>query len=234
MNDSNANRKIKNTWMAWSSGKDSAFALYVLLKEKIFSVSSLLTTITSDYERISIHATRLKLLRLQADRLNLPLELIEIPKNCSFETYEQQMSVAIQKAETQQVEHIAFGDLFLESVREYREKQFNETNIRPLFPLWNKDTKEVSKAIIHSGFKAVVQAIDKTKMPEHLLGHEYNMAFLSKLPDDVDPCGENGEFHTFVCDAPIFSGPINYTLGQTVKSGDAMYIDLHTCDLAHI
>jgi len=220
-----------NIWIAWSSGKDSAFMLYWLLMDEKFCVSSLLTTVTLDYERVSMHSTRKELLQLQASRLNLPLKIIEIPKNCSNKLYDEQMSLAVAKAESLGVQYIAFGDLFLDSVRQYREKQLQETKIKPIFPLWDRNTTQLGKNFINSGFKAKVIAIDKTKMQQDLLGYEYNIDFLKKLPSNVDPCGENGEFHTFVYDAPMFNAPIRCALGQTVEHGNIAHIDiLPMCD----
>ncbi len=214
-----------NVWVAWSSGKDSVFTLYQLLQDQDFQVVGLLTTITKDFERVSLHSTRKELLQLQAKYLNLPLEIVEIPAACSDAIYKNQMAQVISKAEDQGIEYIAFGDLFLADVRQYREQQLQNTKIRPLFPLWHKDTQLLAQNVINN-FKAIVIAIDKDKMPEELLGHEYNQEFLDKLPADVDSCGENGEFHTFVYAAPCFSSPIDFICGETVAKDNMMYLDL--------
>jgi uncharacterized protein (TIGR00290 family) len=179
----------KNTWVAWSSGKDSALALQYLQSKKA-AVTGLLTTITMDYERVSMHSTRKELLQLQARKLNLPLKIVEIPKDCSDETYKQKMSHAMLEAKDLGVEQVAFGDLFLKSVREYRENQLRSTRIKAIFPLWGKNTMHVSREIINNGFKAVVVAINKEKLPQALLGQEYDAKFLRELPSHVDPCGE--------------------------------------------
>lgn len=219
-------QKIKKVWLAWSSGKDSAFTLFRLLKDKEFCVVSLLTTITSDHERISMHSTRKELLQLQASRLNLPLKIIEIPKNCSDKLYDNQMSLAVTEAESLGINYIAFGDLFLRSVRRYREEQLQNTRIKPVFPLWCENTTQLSKNFIDGGFKAKVIAIDKTKIQKDLLGCEYDANFLEQLPPNIDLCGENGEFHTFVYDAPMFSSQINCALGRTVEHDNIAYIDI--------
>ncbi len=216
---------MTKVWVAWSSGKDSAFTLYQLLQDENFQVIGLLTTVTQDFERISLHSTRKKLLLLQAEYLNLPLEIVEIPADCSNAIYKKHMAAAISKAEAQNINCIAFGDLFLEDVRQYREQQLQKTKIKPLFPLWHKNTKQLSRAFIKD-FKAIVIAIDTNKIPKELLGHEYNQKFLDKLPNDVDPCGENGEFHTFVYAAPCFSSPIDFICGETVAKDNMMYLDL--------
>jgi len=212
-----------NTWLSWSSGKD---ALYQLLRNKYYSISKLFTTVTKEFERVSLHSTRKQLLQVQANRLSLPIELVEIPKDCSNVCYQEIMLKTIVKAESENVRYMAFGDLFLDSVKKYREKQLELTKINPVFPLWLKNTNELPRDFIEKGFKAIIVSIDTTKMPKNLIGHEYNMDFLKKLPTVVDPCGENGEFHTFVYDVPIFSRPINYVLGNIVEKDDMLYSDV--------
>jgi len=217
---------MNKIWVSWSSGKDSAYALYQLLKDKRFSISGLLTTITKDFARISMHSTRKKLLEIQASRLNLPLKIIEIPKNCSNQIYEKKMLSVVLQAESDNVKYIAFGDLFLESVKQYRENQLRNSRIKPIFPLWHKNTEQLAQVFFDKGFRAIVISIDKTKVPLNLLGHEYDMNFLNQLPCDVDSCGENGEFHTFVYDAPMFNRPIDFYLGEVVEKENFIYLDI--------
>lgn len=215
----------QKVWVAWSSGKDSAFTLHQLLQDKNFQVTRLLTTITQDFERVSLHSTRKELLQLQAEYLNLSLELVEIPADCSNTIYKKHMAQAITTAEAQNINYIAFGDLFLEDVRQYREQQLQQTKIKPLFPLWHKNTQQLAQNVIKN-FKAIVIAIDTTKIPQELLGHEYNQEFLDQLPTDVDPCGENGEFHTFVYAAPCFSKNVKFVCGEIVAKENMLYLDL--------
>jgi uncharacterized protein (TIGR00290 family) len=212
--------------LSWSTGKDCAFALSQLLPNKKYNVCGLLTTLTSQYQRVSMHSTREKLLQLQAERLNLPLYQVQIPAKCSNKIYEQHMAKMIDKLQTQQITHIVFGDIFLADIKQYREQQLKKTNLKPLFPLWQQPTKTLAKQIINSGFKAIITCIDTKKLPANFIGREYNLDFINALPKDADPCGENGEFHTFVYDAPIFSAPINFKTGALKKHDKFLYIDI--------
>lgn len=213
--------KLK-TWMCWSSGKDSAFALYELKRRKNIEVCGLLTTVTKDYDRVSMHGVRRTLLEAQARVLKLPLEVVEIPPVCSNRDYEERMGVAIRKARAEGVTHMAFGDLYLQDVREYRERQLKGTGISPFFPLWHRPTEELSREIIESGTKAILSCVDTRKLGVSFSGREYDPKLLSELPQSIDPCGERGEFHTFVYDSPVFESPIRVTLGEkTVREGFA-------------
>jgi uncharacterized protein (TIGR00290 family) len=212
--------------LSWSTGKDCAFALAQLLPNKNHNICGLLTTVTSQYQRVSMHSTREKLLKLQAQKLNLPLYQVKIPAKCSNKIYEQQMAKMIKKLQLQQITHIAFGDIFLADIKKYREQQLKKTNIKPLFPLWQKPTHFLAKSIINQGFKAIITCIDTKKLPSSFIGREYNLDFIHGLPKGADPCGENGEFHSFVYDAPIFSAPINFNLGKIVKYNKFLFIDV--------
>ncbi|MBN2689727.1 MAG: adenine nucleotide alpha hydrolase [Gammaproteobacteria bacterium] len=212
--------------LSWSSGKDSALALYQLLQDSDYEVVGLLTTVTNGYRRVSMHGVREELLELQATNLDLPLYKIRIPKSCSDEIYRSKMKGIIAKLEKQGVSHIAFGDLFLKEIRHYREQRLKDTTIAPLFPLWNMDTKQLAHDFVKLGFKAITTCIDTTKLPSIFLGNEFDTEFINKLPPHADPCGENGEFHTFVYNGPIFDTKINCTKGTVIKNKNLLFIDL--------
>lgn len=217
----------KNAWMSWSTGKDSAFALYQLTTKTDIEVTGLLTTVTEDYNRVSMHAVREELLELQAESLGLPLHKVKIPSKCTNEIYEQRMKAAINEAKELRISCMAFGDLFLEDIRNYRVEKLKDTGIEPLFPLWNFPTKELANEIISSGFKAVITCIDPKVLPESFAGREYDQKFLADLPSQIDPCGENGEFHTFVYDGPIFNKPIPIHVGERILRDGFIFTDVH-------
>lgn len=220
-----ANNKVL---MSWSTGKDSAYALYELtqLKNK-FEVVGLFTTLTTPFNRSSMHGVRRELLEEQAKRMNLPLYILEIPYPCSNDAYETIMrSFLDTKVVNTQASHIAFGDLFLENIRHYREMKLKATAIKPLFPLWNQDTKTLANKIIEAGFRAIVTCVDPKKLDITFVGRVFDKKFLKDLPHGVDPCGENGEFHTFVYDAPLFSQPINISVGEIIERDGFIFADL--------
>lgn len=217
----------KNTWMSWSTGKDSAFALYQLRTRTDIEVTGLLTTVTEDYNRVSMHAVREELLELQAKSLGIPLYKVKIPSKCTNEIYELRMKAAINEAKKLHISCMAFGDLFLEDIRKYRVEKLKDTGIEPLFPLWNLPTKELANEIINSGFKAVITCIDPKVLPESFAGREYDQKFLADLPTQVDPCGENGEFHTFIYDGPIFNKPIPIHVGERILRDGFIFTDVH-------
>lgn len=212
--------------MSWSSGKDSAFALYQLLARPDIEVTGLLTTVTEDYNRVSMHAVREDLLELQAKALGLPLHKVKIPSKCTNEIYEERMKEAIKEAKKLQVTHMAFGDLFLEDIRNYRIDKLKDSGIEPLFPLWNYPTKKLANEMIKSGLKAVVTCIDPKVIPESFAGRKFDASFLADLPSHVDPCGENGEFHTFVYDGPMFRRPIAIEVGETTLREGFIFTDV--------
>lgn len=212
--------------MSWSSGKDSAFALYQLLARPDIEVTGLLTTVTEDYNRVSMHAVREELLELQANALGLPLHKVKIPSKCTNEIYEERMKEEIKAANKLQVTHMAFGDLFLEDIRNYRIDKLKDSGIEPLFPLWNYPTKELANEMIKSGLKAVVTCIDPKVIPESFAGRKFDASFLADLPSHVDPCGENGEFHTFVYDGPMFRRPIAIEVGETTLRDGFIFTDV--------
>ena len=211
--------------LSWSSGKDSAYALQLLQKDPDVELLGLFTTINQEFERVAMHAVRLDLLKRQAQEICLPLEIIEIPNPCSNEEYDTIMQGFIKRCQLNKVEAIAFGDLYLEDVRSYREQQMKDSGIDCLFPCWGINTTEFSKSIIDLGIKAKISCLDPNFLNESLAGHEYNKDFLEKLPKIIDPCGENGEFHTFVYDSPSFEEPIQIKQGETLNRGGFVFTD---------
>jgi uncharacterized protein (TIGR00290 family) len=202
--------------MSWSSGKDSAMALYELLKNQDFEVVGLLTTVTADYDRISMHGVRRVLLEQQAESIGLPLEKVMITKDTNYEEYGNIMSQALQKYSDMGVTHVAFGDLFLEDLRQYREEKLALVGLKGMFPIWKRDTTELSRTFIDLGFKSVITCVDTQHLDGSFVGRLYDRQLLSELPSSVDPCGENGEFHSFAFDGPIFKHPVKHTLGEIV------------------
>nr|ALS90950.1 arCOG00187: arCOG00187 universal archaeal metal-binding-domain/4Fe-4S-binding-domain containing ABC transporter, ATP-binding protein [uncultured bacterium] len=202
--------------MSWSTGKDSAYALAQLLGNETYDVAGLFTTVTRDYERVAMHGVRQELLQRQAELLGLPLFPVYITKDCTYETYEEEMRRLIAQAQSHHVTAMVFGDLFLDDVRQYRVRMLEGSGIEPLFPLWHYDTHDLAHSIIQSGIKAMVTCVDLAQLPQDFVGKPYDDAFLNALPAQVDKCGENGEFHTFVYESPLFREPIPITLGEFV------------------
>lgn len=216
----------KKTLLSWSSGKDSAWALNVLRQQTDLEIVGLVTTINQLYRRISIHSVRLELLQHQAAAVDLPLHLIELPNPCSNAQYESAMNAFLTQAKSQEVECVAFGDLFLADVREYREAKLSGTGITPLFPLWLTPTNQLAKEMISSGLRAVVTCVDPKQLPASFAGREFNNEFLLSLPESVDPCGERGEFHTFAFDGPMFRAPVAIEVGQIIDREGFVYADV--------
>lgn len=204
--------------VAWSGGKDSALALRAVLADTSFAVEALLTTVTREYDRISVHGVRRSLLHAHAAALDLPLLEMEIPASCDNTIYEACLARALTSARERnnRLRRCVFGDLFLEDVRHYREERLAALGMQPIFPLWGKHTGEMASTFLADGFRAVVVCVDSTLLSPSFSGRQYDAAFLDDLPRDVDPCGENGEFHTFVYDGPLFREPVELTIGETV------------------
>jgi uncharacterized protein (TIGR00290 family) len=219
----------KETLLSWSSGKDSAWALHVLRQEQDIKVVGLFCTFNMKFERGAMHAVRNELIQQQAERIGLPLQLIPIPYPCSDFEYKTIMENFIEQAESEGIDCIAFGDLYLEGIRSYREANLAETGIEPLFPLWGIPTNELSKEMVSSGLRAKITSIDPKYLPVDFAGHDYDNAFLEQIPDNVDPCGENGEFHSFVYDGPMFKNKVNITVGETVMRDGFVYTDILPC-----
>ena len=214
------------TLLSWSSGKDSAWALHRLRSDDRYEVVGLVTTINAAHDRVAMHAVRVELLRAQASAAGLPLWSVFIPSPCSNEQYESAMRALIADAEAAGVACMAFGDLFLEDVRAYREAQLAKTNIRPLFPLWSEDTRALSSAMIAGGLRARVTCVDPRVVPRELAGLDFDHEFLARLPAGADPCGERGEFHTFAYDGPMFERPIAIEGGAVVERDGFVFADL--------
>ncbi|HET9075738.1 MAG TPA: hypothetical protein VFN68_02310 [Acidimicrobiales bacterium] len=213
-------------WMSWSSGKDSALALETARADPSLSVVGLLVTVNADADRVAMHAVRRSLLEAQADRLGLPLHVVEIPSPCPNEVYEAKMAGAMAAAAEDGVEAVVFGDLFLEDVRSYREQALSGTGIRPVFPLWGRPTDRLAAEMIASGIRAVLTCVDPQKVPPTFAGRAFDEQLLEDLPEGVDPCGERGEFHTFVWDSPGFSSPIDVRTGDVVTRDGFVFCDV--------
>jgi uncharacterized protein (TIGR00290 family) len=202
--------------VCWSGGKDSALALHEAARDTALDVVGLLSTVTADYGRISMHGVRRELLQQQADSLRLPLRTVSIPRNSSAEEYDEGMARCLRAARDEGVRVVMFGDIHLAQVRQYREERMNGTGIRPVFPLWGRDTRELTRLFVRLGFKATVTCVDTTMLAAQFAGRDLDSSFFESLPVSADPCGENGEYHTFVWDGPVFSRPVAFDRGETV------------------
>ena len=210
----------------WSGGKDSAMALYALLQQNQVRVTRLLTTVTEGYERVSMHGVRVELLWRQAESIGLPLEEVRIPPQCVNPIYEARMEIAMRSAYEQGIRRIAFGDIFLEDLREYREKNLAKIGMEAMFPIWKQDTAELARNFVSNGFRAKTVSIDRRTLNRSFAGRELTADFFRDLPPNVDPCGENGEFHTFVYDGPIFRKPVKCKAGEVVERDGFIFCDL--------
>jgi len=219
-------------WMCWSSGKDSAWALHMARKEGEVDVVGMLTTVTDPYQRVSMHGVREALLAAQADAAGLPLYRVPIPAPCSNEQYEAIMRDALAEAHNQDITHMIFGDLFLEDIRAYRERQLVETGITPLFPLWGKPTRALATEMIDGGLVAHLACLDPRKVPRELAGRQFDHDLLALLPEGADPCAENGEFHTCVSAGPMFRHPIPIEVDATVEREGFVFTDIRLAGAA--
>lgn len=201
----------------WSSGKDSALTLYKILKDDQFEVTSLLTSINKEFQRISMHGVHVSLLEKQAESLGFPLIKMEIPKEPSMEEYGEIMSKTMNDIKSRGVTHSIFGDIFLEDLRKYREDQLQSIGMKSVFPLWKQNTTDLINEFLSLGFKTIVTCVNETYLDKSFAGRIIDQDFIKDLPENVDPCGENGEFHTFTFDGPIFKNPIAFEIGETVK-----------------
>ena len=204
----------QKTYFNWSSGKDSALALYYLLREGNTSINLLLTTVNGHYGRVSMHGLRRSVLEVQAEAIGIPLDVLEVPENLSMEEYNSLMNNKVLELKSEGYTHTVFGDIFLEDLKKYREDMLRPTEIQPFFPIWKKDTKELLQEFLKLGFKAVIVCINNSKLDKSFLGQELSLELVKRFPEDVDPCGENGEFHTFCFDGPIFKYPVAFELGE--------------------
>ena len=212
--------------LSWSSGKDSAWALHALRQQYPGAVAGLLTTINEEADRVAMHGVRSSVLREQAHAARLPLMTVPLPHPCSNEIYEQRMATAVADALNHGYTHVAFGDLFLEDVRRYREERLAGTGLQPLFPLWGLPTAQLAREIIGAGVEARITCIDTRVLSRDVAGRRFDLDLLASLPPGVDPCAERGEFHTCVLAGPMFEGRIDAQLGEIVDRGDFVFADL--------
>ncbi|WP_292946591.1 adenine nucleotide alpha hydrolase [Olleya sp. UBA1516] len=204
------------TYFNWSTGKDSALALYYLQQDETYSVQQLITTVNTHFNRVTMHGLRLELLTAQTEALNIKSSLIELPEMPSMDTYEDIMLKAVTALKDDNFTHSAFGDIYLEDLKVYRENQLATQNIKTVFPLWKRDTKQLITEFLALGFKTIVVCANSKYFDQDFVGTIIDENFIDNLPDGVDPCGENGEFHTFCFDGPIFKNPIPFTIGDKV------------------
>jgi uncharacterized protein (TIGR00290 family) len=213
--------------LSWSGGKDSAMALYELQITRAYDTSALLTTVTEDYDRISMHGVRRILLEQQAHSLGFPLETVNITKSASNDEYEAKMRTKLMEQQSRGVSSVAFGDIFLEDLRKYREENLSKIGMKGIFPIWKRETTELANTFIDLGFKAIITCVDSKVLDKTFAGRIFDEQFLADLPSSVDPCGENGEFHSFVYDGPTFRKEIAFTVGEVVLRDSRFYF----CDL---
>jgi uncharacterized protein (TIGR00290 family) len=212
--------------ISWSSGKDSAFSLYEVRRTGEFEVVGALTTVTENVGRVSIHGVREEILRAQVAAAGLPPAIVPIPYPCPNEIYEARMGEAVARAKADGITHLIFGDLFLQDIKTYREEKLRGTGITPVFPLWLRPTPQLARDMIASGLDAFIATVDMTKMPASFAGRRFDAQLLQDLPEGVDPCGENGEFHTCVTGGPMFSHALPVVTGDRVERDGYAYCDL--------
>ena len=212
--------------LSWSSGKDSAYALAVLREADDVEVVGLVTTLNADAGRVAMHAVREQLLDLQAAAVGLPVWKAAIPWTCSNEAYDAAMAEVMERACTERITHMAFGDLFLADIRAYREDRLAGTEITPLFPLWGRDTGELAREMTAAGLRAVLTCVDPNQLDRGFAGQSFDGSLLDRLPPSCDPCGERGEFHTFAWDGPGFAQPVPVTVGEVVERDGFVFADL--------
>lgn len=211
--------------LAWSSGKDSAYALHLARASGRFDIQALLTTVTDDYHRVSMHGVREDILDLQAQRVGLALIKVRIPAPCPNETYEAAMAAALGPLREGGLSHVLFGDLFLEDIRAWREERLARMGLKGVFPLWRRDTARLARAMLADGLKARIVCLDPRRLARCFAGRAFDEELLARLPRDVDPCGENGEFHTLITEGPMFSHPIDVAPGVVVERDGFIFAD---------
>ena len=211
--------------LSWSSGKDSAWTLHLLRQMPDVQVVALITTFNSTANRVAMHAVRRALVEAQVERTGIPLWAVELPWPCSNLNYEEQMRSVCERATAEGITAVAFGDLFLQDIRDYRVRQLQGTGLEPLFPVWQIPTEQLGRDMIAAGLKAKLTCVDPSKLAKSFAGRDYDLPLLQALPAGVDPCGENGEFHTFVYDAPVFSRPIGVQSGEVVERDGFVFAD---------
>jgi uncharacterized protein (TIGR00290 family) len=217
---------VTKVLLSWSSGKDSAWTLHLLRQRPDIEVVALLTTFNSVADRVAMHAVRRALVDAQAERTGIPLWAVELPCPCSNLEYEERMRVVCQRATAEGIAAVAFGDLFLEEIRNYRVRQLQGSGLEPLFPVWQIPTGQLGRDMIAAGVKAKITCVDPSKLAKSFAGRDYDLSLLQALPPGIDPCGENGEFHTFVYGSPVFSRPIGVRTGEVVERDGFVFADL--------
>jgi len=217
---------MKKVLLSWSSGKDSVWALHLLRQQPDLEVAALLTTFNSAADRVAMHAVRRALVETQAGRTGIPMWSVELPWPCSNAEYEERMRGLLQRAIAEGITAVAFGDLFLQDIRDYRERQLQGSGLEPLFPVWQIPTAQLARDLIAAGVKAKLTCVDPSQMDRSFAGRDYDQGLLDALPPGVDPCGENGEFHTFVYDAPVFSRPVAVRMGEIVERDGFVFADV--------
>ena len=210
---------MKKAFLNWSSGKDAAFALHLLQREDEFSIEKLVTTLNSENNRISMHGLREELLLRQVKSLEIPVHIIPLAGNVSMETYDRVMQKETLFLKSEGFTHSVFGDIFLEDLKEYRESQLDKVGLKGVFPLWKRDTSGLIEDFIDEGFRAITVSVNAALLDRSFCGRIIDREFLKDLPEGIDPCGENGEFHTFVFDGPIFRAPVEFQKGEIVQRG---------------
>ena len=217
---------MKKVLLSWSSGKDSVWALHLLRQQPDIEVAALLTSFNSAADRVAMHAVRRALVDAQAARTGIPQWSVDLPWPCSNAEYEERMRGVCQRAIAEGITAVAFGDLFLQDIRDYRERQLLGTGLDPLFPVWEIPTAQLARDMIAAGVKAKITCVDPAQVDRTFAGRDFDQALLDSLPPGVDPCGENGEFHTFVYDAPVFSRPIDVRMGEIVERDGFVFADV--------
>lgn len=218
----------RKTLLSWSSGKDSAWSLYKLQQDPQYDLVGLYSTVSKESGCVGSHGVSVDLLQEQAGSIGLPLDIIEMPYPCSNVEYERILGQFIEKSRKLGVDCLAFGDLFLEDIKEYREKSLESTGMEAIFPIWGTPTDELSREMVSSGLKTVITCVNTKRAPLELIGREFDNTFLDLLPNTVDPCGENGEFHSFVYDGPMFKEPIQIVKGEVVDRDGFLFMDITT------
>jgi uncharacterized protein (TIGR00290 family) len=224
-NESLTARSKKRALMSWSSGKDSAWALNQVLEEKEYEVVGLLTTLNQTHDRVAMHAVRSELLRAQSQALQLDLWEVQLPWPCSNEEYEEIMAAQMSRAVREEITHIIFGDLFLEDIRKYREARLVGTGITAVFPLWGRSTRELAHEMIDGGLVAHLTTVDPKQLDGGFVGRQFDKDFINELPEGVDACGENGEFHSFVSALPAFDAPLPIRRGESLERDGYWFCD---------
>jgi uncharacterized protein (TIGR00290 family) len=218
--------EMKRTLLSWSSGKDSAWSLHLLRQQNDCEVVGLLTTFNQGANRVAMHAVRRSLVEAQAKAIGSPLWGVDLPWPCSNADYERIMKEACESARRVGIDHIAFGDLFLAEIRAYRERQLEGSGLHPVFPVWGMPTRELAHSMIESGVRAKLTCVDPKLLAADFVGREFDERLLSDLPPEIDPCGENGEFHTFVYAGPMFQHDLSVEVGEIVSRGGFVFADL--------